>query len=571
MQRRGKPMINCKRNEAASFLETIKYRVSTALNGAEDRLVTKASYFVERKGAEEGMAFRFCDHLDSKGEIDRMFSDFLVEIHTLVKRLRKEAICLACNRAGAKEASLSESYTGNGLPPTLLANIESALRTFLLIKNSRVLTTAKRLRKIVCEYRKAIEDAITGSLQKGQGPVALAGKVIKNLREVRDGKMPHNGPNCHYAAYRLAYTEISMAYRMAEQERYSRMEDVVGMRIRTSGNSSKKHDMCEALAGDYPKDFKWTGWHPMCHCYAVPIFRTKRVHDDANDGKDTVNEVPENFTKWVKDNSEKIALAEKRGTLPYFLADNKKAWSMTAKAVGGGYRGYVSLTSEFGGKRGRKDPAKSVEFADFKLSHAQNENLADIVNALGIDIKGLQPMTFQKADGLAPNIMQVISPTADYLNNCQSCVLSMELRARGLDVCAAPFDMNNKLQQKLARNMSRSLAVENRVSPTPFNDTKEFLNHLERVITKQDGRYFIGWDNQSRTADGHVTYGIVRDGEFTLYDPQTGCLRSLSDVRNCCMSIESHDRLLAEVLRVDDKLLDTPTAASCVRPISRKY
>ena len=34
------------------------------------------------------------------------------------------------------------------------------------------------------------------------------------------------------------------------------------------------HDICDELQGRYPKDFKFTGWHPHCRCYATTIFKT---------------------------------------------------------------------------------------------------------------------------------------------------------------------------------------------------------------------------------------------------------------------------------------------------------
>jgi hypothetical protein len=37
-----------------------------------------------------------------------------------------------------------------------------------------------------------------------------------------------------------------------------------------------------------------------------------------------IKDVPDNFKKWVKENSDRIEKAEKRGTLPYFIKDNQK-------------------------------------------------------------------------------------------------------------------------------------------------------------------------------------------------------------------------------------------------------
>lgn len=62
-------------------------------------------------------------------------------------------------------------------------------------------------------------------------------------------------------------------------------------------------------------------------CYTIPILKTEdEFFDDDEDAK-SVNEVegvPQGFAKWVEKNAERIEAAEKRGTVPYFIADNKK-------------------------------------------------------------------------------------------------------------------------------------------------------------------------------------------------------------------------------------------------------
>ena len=92
-------------------------------------------------------------------------------------------------------------------------------------------------------------------------------------------------------------------------------------------------DICDDLKGKYPKDFKFTGWHPWCRCYAVPILPS--VEDfasfdmDAEHHEGEVADVPRNFKKWVGKNEGRIAKAKK---LPNFLKDNEGYWK-TSKAT----------------------------------------------------------------------------------------------------------------------------------------------------------------------------------------------------------------------------------------------
>ncbi len=101
------------------------------------------------------------------------------------------------------------------------------------------------------------------------------------------------------------------------------------------GTKGEFVDICDELAGEYPKDFKFVGWHPHCRCHAGPILKTpeemksdnERIMRGEEPSEGSANEVkgmPGNFNEWMKDNDERIGRAEKRNTLPYFLKDNSK-------------------------------------------------------------------------------------------------------------------------------------------------------------------------------------------------------------------------------------------------------
>lgn len=52
------------------------------------------------------------------------------------------------------------------------------------------------------------------------------------------------------------------------------MDFGVGMRVHKSNNHPTE-DICDVLAGDYPKTFKFSAWHPQCRCYVTSILCTK--------------------------------------------------------------------------------------------------------------------------------------------------------------------------------------------------------------------------------------------------------------------------------------------------------
>ncbi len=128
-------------------------------------------------------------------------------------------------------------------------------------------------------------------------------------------------------AQRLARTEINMAYRKAEQERWKSFDFVVGYEVKITQNGKHVEDICDCLKGKYRKDLKFMGWHPQCMCYTIPILKTEdEFFDDDEDAKSVneVEDVPQGFKDWVKDNEERIDKAAERGKLPYFIADNKR-------------------------------------------------------------------------------------------------------------------------------------------------------------------------------------------------------------------------------------------------------
>ncbi len=154
----------------------------------------------------------------------------------------------------------------------------------------------------------------------------------------------HPGQGVYRSSYRnarrLASTETNIAYRTSDQERWKQFDFVVGIEVRLSNNHTclgrdgkphEFHDICDELAGRYPKDFKFTGWHPHCRCHAVSILKTQEeIAEDTrrilngegttNDSVNSVRELPKSFTDWAERNEER---AKEGRSLPYFIQDNK--------------------------------------------------------------------------------------------------------------------------------------------------------------------------------------------------------------------------------------------------------
>lgn len=140
-------------------------------------------------------------------------------------------------------------------------------------------------------------------------------------------------------AMRLTRTETNMAYRSAEQDRWKRMDFVVGYRVKRS-NNHPAHDICDDLSaannddtstkGVYPKDFVFKGWHPQCRCFVVPILAEQDEFiemqkailngEQPKRSKDMVRKPNDDFYEWLDKNKERVKTAT---SMPYWMQDNQ--------------------------------------------------------------------------------------------------------------------------------------------------------------------------------------------------------------------------------------------------------
>lgn len=153
----------------------------------------------------------------------------------------------------------------------------------------------------------------------------------------------HPGKGVYRSSYknamRLTRTETNMAYRSAEQDRWQRMDFVVGYRVKRS-NNHPEHDICDELSaannddtstrGVYPKDFVFKGWHPQCRCFVVPILASSdefiQMQEDILNGKEPkrskglIRKPNDEFYYWWDKNKERVETAT---SMPYWVQDNQ--------------------------------------------------------------------------------------------------------------------------------------------------------------------------------------------------------------------------------------------------------
>lgn len=343
-------------------IEQYVKRIESLMRKATGRFIslsTSVSYDREKDGQ-----FYFSDYPEIKREVDNLVANLARGMgQTIITGttsewahgaqdandgileyvMQKTGLTSRMKKLGISADELKASMVGEHLN-----NHDAALKAFQtrqiggLNLSSRVWNLANQSR-IEAELARSIASG-TSADELAESMKELLNEPSKLFRRVRDEfGMLHLSKNA--AAYnpgegvyrssfknakRLARTEINMAYRNAEQESYRDDRFVVGIEICRS-NRHYECVVCESLKGRYPKDFKWSGWHPNCRCFMVPILVSDdefidMLGDDSILPEDSVNyigDVPGNFKDWVSDNSDRITQAEMRGSLPYFIKDNK--------------------------------------------------------------------------------------------------------------------------------------------------------------------------------------------------------------------------------------------------------
>ena len=323
------------------------------------------------------------------------------------------------------------------------------------------------------------------------------------------------------------------------------------------------------------KTFKWVGWHPMCHCYAVPIFRSD--DETAQGSKAAVRDVPGNFKEWVKSHAEGIERARGRGTLPYFLKDNAATWGEAVRearydrevelirgvlrganaSLPGGKKGVGTLAGNSGisSAQAKKDAQNALGEKEYRREHElakltpeQLENIKMVQRTLGLKVQGVKPMRFAEADSGRANISRAN-------NVCVNSVYAFEARRRGLDVTASSqFDeyLSEHPYEGWIKNgkTPQCSIIKVRTDASDEEQAKLLRTSLEEQTKGKKGRYSIAYNNNPENgqgSDGHIFFAErVSEKELILYDPLNDTYPSLSLVFN--EMDKSHG---LELLRID--------------------
>ena len=222
-----------------------------------------------------------------------------------------------------------------------------AMQQFIERKESG-LTLSDRVWNVNSQFRTELEGGLQYGITNGTPAARMASDMkgylnnpdklfrrIKNeqgeLKLSKPAQQYHPGQGQYRSSYknalRVTGTETNMAYRMSDHKRWQNTGFVLGFEVKLSGNHPVP-DICDDLAGEYPKEFIFRGWHPQCRCYAVPLKPDEQTFGDYLDSikngesfdfTGQVEDPPAGLTQWMNDNKDRIAGWK---NVPYFMKDN---------------------------------------------------------------------------------------------------------------------------------------------------------------------------------------------------------------------------------------------------------
>lgn len=353
-------------------------------------------------------------------------------------------------------------------------------------------------------------------------------------------------------ALRLTITETNMAYNYSNCKRWESEPFVLGIRIRLSANHPEE-DICDELAGDYPKTFMWRGWHPRCMCSVSPILMDRKSDEwkklrkmpkeeyEAYQSPNLVKNVPSAFSEWCERNKKKLKVARDNDKLPYFVKDNQKVvgdllgWKekQIVKPISSREKILAAAKARHEARTDKQINDILTRWDERKYTSAQKQNFKVIENKMGLK-RGIS-MDFEKANQGKGNIDYKSGLTA-FRVNCQSSVVAHELRMRGFDVTAQPNwqmgDDPNKLSHgtwkcwiksdgtpfEMPERFAYKISKNGNYIGLPYKETIQQINEH----TKEVGRYHVSFDWKGENYGHIVTMERKADGTALWYDPQTG-------------------------------------------------
>lgn len=345
--------------------DTVHYRTTERYAAAVDNLFAIATREIAAAASKADFnpdkPFSFDDYPKVKAAMQKTVAGLTKKVEAVIETGSRKQWLFSCRK---NDAFIKSIFDTSKLKKSELNRMtDKRLDALAAFQGRKVagMNLSQRVWKYAAQFRGQMEHALDVGLGEGRSAQELSRDVRQNLndpnrlfRRVRDkrgnlvlskaARAFHPGQGVYRSSYknamRLTRSEINMAYRESDYQRWQALDFVVGFEIMRSNHEPLcKCDICSKLVGRYPKTFKFVGWHPQCMCFAIPImedfYSEGRKNDRVNRLKaalngtaakkyispETIDKMPEGFNNWVDAHKE----AQKNwSSTPYFIRDNFK-------------------------------------------------------------------------------------------------------------------------------------------------------------------------------------------------------------------------------------------------------
>lgn len=297
----------------------------------------------------KGKPFNLNDYPQLKNQIDKIIKGMRTEIYAVVVNSIEESWDLSNEK---NDLLVDKRLLKSRLPKKLQGlyyDPNADALTKFIARKERGLNLSQRVWNLTKPFKKELEQALGLGIADGTGAREMAKTVHRYLNEPerlfrkvrgKDGELKlsqaarqyHPGKGVYRSSFknalRLTRTENNIAYRTADFERWQTLPFVTGIEIRLS-NNHPRYDICDVLKGKYPKEFKFTGWHPQCLCYQVADMMNDKEFEKLEDyilgitkSQPKVSGIakpPELFKQYLYENKKRIAGWKNK---PYWMKDN---------------------------------------------------------------------------------------------------------------------------------------------------------------------------------------------------------------------------------------------------------
>lgn len=333
-----------------------------AIDVLYNQAVAEFARLASRTNINPDKPFSFDDYPSTQATAQSIVNQLASKMQAVIEKGSREQWLYACKKNDEFVASImNTSMVSKALLNKMQDRNLDALEAFQKRKVGG-LDLSKRVWKYAGQFRDTMEMGIDVGIGEGKSAQQLSKDLRQNLqdpdqlfRRVRDkrgqlhlskaAKAFHPGQGIYRSSYknamRLTRSEINMAYKQADQLRWQNLEFVVGYEVRLSNNHTLNgkpfKDICDKLAGRYPKNFVFKGWHPQCRCLVVPILQDPDEFDKQEldelkaalkgseykkySSRNLVEDVPDNFKEWIDENKQ---ASKNWSSQPYFIQDNFK-------------------------------------------------------------------------------------------------------------------------------------------------------------------------------------------------------------------------------------------------------